>query len=416
MIAMALAWNYADRPSSPSVMALGAWTGVAFLFRHDYAVYVAFASAAMLFVCHWSERSELVRRTSVFLVGLLAVVAPWLIYVQVHQGVMEYLASALRFSIVEGNRTVGRWPLVFYAMTAVPALAFLIGVRGTRTLTSAHVAFCCLLVLLSDLALLRDSAGSRLPDVYATTGVAVAVILGRLLSPRILRLANIVVVIVVAVAAIPLVARAASRHEVPDVVQRWRLVASRLREAREEIMPVPEYAAIVRYISRCTTPEDRILVGGFAPELAVLSHRAYAGGLPYWLGGYYEDEADVTRARRWLAGEQLGLALLLEGAESFAQSWPSIAADLRARGFKPYALTLPGERIEVWLPEVAASYRVDAETNLPCAASGCADGSVSLAPLAAQRQHDTSPIPLPEAPLSARHHRHAVRLCHGVGV
>ena len=44
------------------------------------------------------------------------------------------------------------------------------------------------------------------------------------------------------------------------------------------------------YLDRCTTREHRLLVGGFAPEVPVLTQRAFAGGQLGFVQGYYEGE------------------------------------------------------------------------------------------------------------------------------
>jgi hypothetical protein len=144
---------------------------------------------------------------------------------------------------------------------------------------------------------------------------------------------------------------------------RWTRIATRLREARPEVMPVPALAPLVRFIERCTSPSDRVIVGGFGPELPVLAHRAFAGGIPQWLPGYYVDAADVARARAQLAREHVGIAVMLEGGDTFRSSWPAIAADLRARGLATYLFPQTPQAIELWLPP---SPMTDTDTGLPC--------------------------------------------------
>jgi len=368
LVAMVLAWAYADRPTGGRATMLGAWTGIAFLFRHDYAAYIGGAAAAFLLVRHWGEWKTLAVRAITCAVAALAVAAPWLLYVQMQQGLQAYLSSAMRFSAAEGQRTMTRWAPVSYAMAALPVAALLAGARGTRHLPRAHVVFAGLLVLLSDLVLLRDDPGSRLPDVYATTAVVVAIVVGTVMRTREFRrsIRPVATSATIAAAAILLASAVGILPDRFNVLRRWRLVVTRLHEARTEIMPYPERAPLVRYISRCTSSNQRVLVGGFAPELPVLSRRAFAGGLPDWIRGYYQDPADIARARQQLAREQVAVAVMIDGGDAFTASWPAIAEELRSRGLEPHVLQLSNQRIEVW---VEKSNQQDAATGLPCGAT-----------------------------------------------
>jgi 4-amino-4-deoxy-L-arabinose transferase-like glycosyltransferase len=370
IVAIAIGWAYCDRPTRLGGIALGLWTGIAFLFRHDYGVFAGTVTLAMLLVQHWGDRRLLPWRVLTCFVAAAVVVVPWLVYVQVEQGLPEYVASAVRFSVAERDRTVSQWPPVYYLMTAVPASALLVGFRGTRHVSRAQATFAALLVLLSDLVLLRDAPGSRLPDVYGITAVAAAILIGAAQLPRrrpsarwaTAAIATAIAVVLAAVWLLP--GRAAARFDGP--LTRWTRVSARLRHASPEIMPDPARAPLVAYITRCTRPDDRVIVGGFGPELPVLAQRPFAAGLPDWIRGYYEDPADVARARSRFARERVSAAVMLDGGNAFSASWPALAADLRARGLKPYAMQLPGERVELWLQP---SSRTDRGTGLPCAAA-----------------------------------------------
>jgi hypothetical protein len=359
-VAIALAWRCADRRRPLDVAMLGAWTGVAFLFRFDYSLYIAAASIVMLVIMRWPAAGPAARSILVYALAALVIVLPWLMYVQAEEGLAAFLASALRFAAAERARTESTWPAVYYAITAVPIVVLAGCARGTRTLTTAHVAFAATLTLLSDLALLRDAPGARLPDVYATTIIVTAIAFGRWMPAPRHRFASLPRP---AIAVILLMAVAGAAAGFPRVWSRWTLVATRLRDARPDITPAPERAALVQFIERCTAPDDRIFVGGFAPELPVLAHRPFAGGAPQWLRGYYTDRADVARARTQLARERVGVAVMLDGGDAFTSTWPAIAADLRARGLVTYLFPQTPRAIELWLPPSPVA---DADTGLPC--------------------------------------------------
>src|SRR5437868_14241750 len=60
VLAILFQWRYADLPSRARLLALAAWTAIAFLLRHDYAVYVVASTVVLLGVLHRSEPGEAV--------------------------------------------------------------------------------------------------------------------------------------------------------------------------------------------------------------------------------------------------------------------------------------------------------------------------------------------------------------------
>ena len=369
LVAIAIAWGYADAPSMRRAAALGGWTGVAFLVRHDYAAYVVAASAASLFARHWGQWKQLAAAVAACTGIAMVVAAPWLIYVEVQQGLPEYFASAARFSLAERSRTMTAWPFVFYATAAVPVVALALGARGTRALTGPQVVFATVVVFASGLVLLRDEPTARLPDVVATTAVVAAIIAGRFMpltrnrrsesTPPIL----LTSALITAAGILIFTARTSIQAAIPNVFERWRQVSTRLHDGRPEIMPNPQHAPLVRLIERCVGSDERVLIGGFGPELPVLAHRAFAGGLPDWIRGYYEDRADVARARSQLARERVALAVMLDGSDAFVRTWPAVAADLQARGLTRRTIELTSGPVDVWLRPATP---LDGQTDLPC--------------------------------------------------
>jgi len=132
-------------------------------------------------------------------------------------------------------------------------------------------------------------------------------------------------------------------------------------------MPSPALAPVIAFLVDCTSPDARILVTGFGPEIPVLAHRPFAARLPTWIPGYYEDRADVDRALAQLEDEPLGAAVFLDGTTVVGRSWPALLRAIQARGFEEYTVSVVGPRLRVWLPNVAATHR-DPATGLPCPA------------------------------------------------
>jgi hypothetical protein len=256
---------------------------------------------------------------------------------------------------------------LFYLCLAVPIAGLALSFRRGRRLAAAHLVVASLLVLLLDIAFLRDVLTARVADVVAPMAVVAAAIAGHLWPPATLRRASVVVlVIAVPFAAAALTMRARGATATLNPVGRVSQVTRRLLAASPEIQPNPRLAPLVAYLARCTGPGERILVSGFGPELPILAGRPFAGGLSSWIPGYYEDAYDVDRAVAQLDRERVGAAVMLDGSRVFFLLWPRLGDWLRSHSFEEYALTPINDRVRVWLPSMTRRAPVDMRTGLPC--------------------------------------------------
>ena len=102
-VALFLAWRYADAPSMRRLAGLAAWTSCAFLWRHDYAVFMLMGTIALLVVQHRPATSA-IRRLAAYFAWSAICLLPWLLYVQWMQGVTSYFRSALGYVSSEASR------------------------------------------------------------------------------------------------------------------------------------------------------------------------------------------------------------------------------------------------------------------------------------------------------------------------
>ena len=370
VVAIWLAWRYADAPGPRRLVALAAWTATAFLLRHDYVAYVAISNAVLLAVRHADARREAARRLTAYAGLSLLLISPWLLYVQWYEGVPEYFASALRFVAAEGRRTaVGRPGAGFYVLAAIPVIGLLASFRKGPFLNAAQLASACVLVLLIDIVFLRDVLAARLPDVVAPIAVVAAAVAGHLFPPRAVGRAALAALAVGVLCAIaPLAARPGTLPTPLALARQAMRVTRRLEYAAPEIQPNPSLAPLVSYLARCTRPADRVLVGGFGPEIPVLAHRPFAGGLPTWIPGYYDDPADIARAVGQLRREEVGAAILLDGSAVLMNSWPDLGRWVHDQGLEEHAVPSIDPRVRVWLPRFAPATPAEPGTGLPCPA------------------------------------------------
>jgi len=369
VVAMALGWSYVDAPDRKRLTWIAAWTAVAFLLRHDYLLYVALSNVTLLAAAHRGDAGAAGRRLMEYAALTLLFMTPWLVYVQWGEGLADYVGTAMRFTEIEGRRTAaGPPPGLLYAFAAVPAAALVVCWRQGWSAATTKLAPAAVLLLSMDVVFLRDVPAARIPDVIAPTMLVVAAIAGRTLSRRVMDACGIAIVLaVLLLVVVPRVRHAGAVPTPSALVERAVRVGTRLQRVSADIQPQPSLAPLAAYLARCTGATDRILVGGFGPEIPVLAHRPFASGLPDWIPGYYEDPRDVARAIARLNREAVGAVVMLNGAETFARSWPDIDRWIRDRGFEDHAVASIDARVRVWLPrEQAAS--VDPATGLPCKA------------------------------------------------
>lgn len=357
LAAVALGWRYADAPSMRRLAALAAWTAIAGLWRHDYAVYIAAPTLGLLALSH--EHRAALRAVVLYVTFVAAFLLPWLVYVQWAIGLVNYAAAAARFAASEGQRTVGwpvgSWPGLLIIM-AIPLLAAALARRSAERVRFPHIAYAASIALIAGVVLLRDVIATRMPDVIGLTAVLAAWIAGHLVPKSMVKAsAAIALVVVSALVATRLGSQGFGLPTPGKVVQRFVTVSTMLRTGDPNVIPNRERVPLIRYLASCTPQRSRVLVSGFGPEIPVLAHRAFAGGVPTWIPGYNTHPQDEERAAAQLGRESVSIAVMLEGSDAFSKGWPTLAAALRARHFVERTWRLDGSNVVVWVPEQVAA-------------------------------------------------------------
>jgi hypothetical protein len=366
--AIALAWSYANRPTSGRIAALGAWTGLAFLVRHDHAIYIAVATAALLLAIHAHAWHLLWRRLAWFGTVAAAVASPWLLYVHWAAGLPGYVSAALAFSRAEAQRTAGTVPglegggLLFYGCLLMSGAAVVLA-RRRAPARLPHVTFAALLLACLTAAFLRDAIWARVPEVAGIAGL-VAVWTLTLVVPRPVAGGAIIAVLLLTAHATGFLGAAIS-PTVPLAARRAAGGIARIVRAETPFRPDSPLEPIVSYIRTCTSAGDRILTTGFAPELPVLADRAFAGGLPAWLPGYYERDQDQRQAIRRMRDESVPVLVMTERDTDLAASWPLLDGYLATQRYHRYAATA-GDRPVTLAVRSPSPDAIHQETGVPC--------------------------------------------------
>jgi hypothetical protein len=377
-LALWLGTQYARQPTTRRLLVFGAWTGVAFLVRFDYAVYIG--GAALVLFALAGEPPRRLTAAAAYLAIALLMVGPWLVYVQFAQGLPEYISSAVRFAEAERARTAGGlpwfdWPIaqasntapaLFYGFLSVPAAGLVVAARMRPSVARLELAFLAVLTLLCDVAFLRDAVRDRIGDAIPQTTVVAALLVSRLMPQRTVTPAGVGATALALAFGLRLFMQQGGSLWPEDAVRQWNDMAGRLRRDDPGLVSGPLIVDLAAYIKRCTLPHERVIVSGFAPEIPILAGRPFAGGLPSWLLGYYVLPADARIIERHLSREEVGAVVLLEGPRVFVLSWPSVASRLRESGFAEYAFPPQAPEVRLWLRPIEAPHAVDAATGLPC--------------------------------------------------
>jgi hypothetical protein len=320
-------------PTWRRVAVMSVWTAVAFLFRHDYAVYCAAGFIVAIGLGAGSRWREGLRRAGAYLAITTVLLAPSLVWVQRYSGLTEYVRNGLDMSRREYERTRRGWPVIdlegvgsplavfdnednaeawlYYVFLSLPMLVvgaaawqFARGVPERDERAAALVALSVMTVLLW-YSFLRGNIGGRLGDM----GPPVAVLAAYLLSAATARgrpwprtvtvgsLASVILAVTVVatwqLASVASELRTARLYRLGDAFERTRAASQDLaampRSLRES--QAGDVMQAADYLHRCTRPTDRVIAMGYYPDVVAFSERLFAGGRVTYVYGFYDRES-----------------------------------------------------------------------------------------------------------------------------
>src|SRR6185436_18897139 len=92
--------KYVRRPSTAGIAVLGAWAAIAFYWRPDHGIYVALGLALAVVAAHGVQRIAMTR-CSIGAATMMAVLTPFMLYVQWAVGLLEYAQTGMAAAQVE---------------------------------------------------------------------------------------------------------------------------------------------------------------------------------------------------------------------------------------------------------------------------------------------------------------------------
>ena len=90
VLAIVVAWQYASRPRTRTLVGLAVVTAVAFLFRHDHGVYIGLAVIVLLAILHWERPGQIVASVARYWAITFLLLLPFLVFVQTTIGLARH--------------------------------------------------------------------------------------------------------------------------------------------------------------------------------------------------------------------------------------------------------------------------------------------------------------------------------------
>jgi hypothetical protein len=327
------------------------------------------------------------------LVGLA--VLPYLVFVAVNGGLLAYLERGLDFTIAESERTTLMTPpfgraaglqansvaFLYYLFLVLPlgAALMLLATRGIEwRARAATIAPIIVIALLANRGFLRETLSDRLPDAVVPAVLLAAWLVFTGVSMRHLRRVTAVVATIVMVAGAVAVAQVGHTAEqlnrasvfggIDRLPERFRERSAELHDRfAERQMPAGPVSALVplfEYLDRCTTPEHRLLLPGFIPEVGVYAERPFAGGRTSFFPGAYRTPSEQMFTEHHLASETVAVAVV---TSTYRDSMEAFLRRFIASHFEPVgAYSFRGGTVDVLVNRDLHANGRDEATGWPC--------------------------------------------------
>ena len=403
MAAVVLLW-YASRPTRARLIGLAALSAIAALVRHDHGLYIGIASVVAVALSPVpSDRSSpstalRARAVSVAMLAgaVLLFMLPYLIYLQTVDGIVAHLQRAAQFTALEVPRQrltlvglpgYGAWLLAAVWLAPLAALAVLVipvlRQREGAWQTVRRVGPIVVLAIVGNAGLIRDRLDVRLPDAIVVPALLMVWLVSTVwrLPPRPLSLAARIA----AVALLLVTMRYAwVMGSVTEQLDRANVLAGldRVPERFESLVRdmdrpwagrlVPSAAAgelrpFFDYVPRCIPPDQRLLVAAWLPEIAVLSHRQFAGGQIWFMPGAMTRPADHALVLHRLERQRAPVAVIrIPSYLDLAKDFPELDAHIKGRYTEVGRWSLGGDDAVVLLMDMKQATGTDAKTGWPC--------------------------------------------------
>lgn len=426
-LGLLLVWRYLDRPTDVRVQMLSGFTAIAFLFRHDQAVYIGAATLVAVLLAHIGDVLTTSRRTALYGISFVLALVPFWLFVALNGGLAAYFSEGVEMSATQTDTTLFSFQPSFIVRLGVPMLSLHLPPTGGGTLPSISIpaladgrnptawAFWSFILwplaagLLVGWDAIRERWLSRFVSVPSTplerTMIATAVVFAAVALPPLLRSTGlharfpdvapfcvvlgawllkqlwarrgpaavrrsvgVVLVCVTLASSASLSNHPLSRNPLFGGPAAWIDVPRAQADALDR--SARRRGVLGDYVAACTRPADKVLFTWFVPEMYFYTRRLFAAGQPYFydaVGSSPPGEALMVSRMR---GASVPIVLQNPSAYgSFDTDYPTLFAYMTSE------YRLAGEwdpedglntRIKVWVHRRAVPTGTFPELRLPC--------------------------------------------------
>ena len=349
--------RYCGRPHAVGVVVGSVVTAVAFLFRHDLAVYAGVG--LLLAYVGGSARQERVQRTFLYVALTVLLLAPSLFWVQRYAGLVQYVRDGIALSEDEAERTeLAVWPRftqrdesgnavgimqffaveqngtawLYYLTRLLPfAAAGFVWLRRAESESppprTAVLAIAAMTAFASPL-MIRGNVAVRLGDIGPLVAVLAAWTshevarwrTGESFAWRTARSIAIVVIVGVTALSTASVGFVWNQLGTAGLRHSWRATVNQSQQLWTYLSTLPGAAIdqpspegpldISQYINRCTAPAERVVMMTYQPELLSFAGRLFGAGRLSILPDYALDSRqEQSLVSRW-RGQSVPLAFV----------------------------------------------------------------------------------------------------------
>lgn len=411
-VALLLLARYAQRPSTPRLAGLAAWTVTAFLFRHDLGLVAATATTVGILLVHAVDWRSAVRAAGTFMAIGLVCVTPYLVLVGWTEGIAEHVRAGIEFGKSDTHQLLWFETPSFPFLASGGATAWTIddatallfwAIHGTLLATAATlavrwrhldpterpvIAAALMFLLFYRIYVLRHALEARLPDLAAVLVIPAAwtvAEIGRLARARLPARPAVALGLSLSAAALTAatVAGTLTLRDIGDdfgqtnASRGWRGMRARAVQVVLDgqspfwprYWPAGDVPEAVSYLATCTAPSDRVLLTWPAPEYYFFAGRGFAAGHAWFLAPHaFVSEQDQRLMLDRLDTQSVPVVLVNEESYAeFSAALPQISAYLERRYETVGEFTLrAGERITIrWNRAVSVSARYK-DGSWPC--------------------------------------------------
>jgi hypothetical protein len=412
-IAVVAVYRFISAPTVAKLGVLAAWTVVAALFRHDYAVYVGVAVLVAIVSVEPRPWRVPLSRAATYAGLCLLFALPSILWVMLHGGILGYVDVVLRSISSEGRR-LASWPVVdpvspfsesslvafnYYVFWALPLIVAGVLIwrlsRASRReesesrgladdLDARHLSFGIVLVtmaLIVNYFFLRANLQARFGDGSVPIALAGAWFAGsasRSASWMSRGLARTVAIVLLALMSAAFFRSNSLAHELETGGLSVSLDQTRLRfhEVTQTLRTLPAAdpritegpLAASRYLALCTMPSDRVLMGIYADEIPYFASRRIAAGQGYFGLGFLRSETDQRLALERLARQSVPVVITaFDYDREIAMNYPLVARYISARYREAGVITAAGQPyLRVFVDIMRAPTSADPVTGFPC--------------------------------------------------